>query len=200
MRTFIALELSSQLRESLGALIRDLKGPRGIKGRWVPPENIHLTLRFLGEIREDQVEAIGDLLEAVARDTMPFSMSLEGLGAFPSSFRPRVLWVGVKKGLEVLEKIYNQLEEGLFKLGFPPNDKAFKPHLTLARFKNPDLEVRRRVHAACRDMVDRPWGEMEVKAIVLYESILSPQGAKYRKVKEVPLGPGSQETQEKGYQ
>ncbi len=187
MRAFIALELSPQLRESLSSLMKDLKGPRGIKGKWVPPENIHLTLRFLGEIREEQVEAIGKLIEDVARDSKPFSLSLEGLGAFPSSFRPRVLWVGVKKGLELLEKMYNQLEEGLFKLGFPPNDKAFKPHLTLARFKNPDLEVRRRVHAACKEMEDRPWGEMEVKSIILYESVLSPQGARYRKIKEVPL-------------
>jgi len=202
MRAFIALELSPQLREGLDSLMRDLKGPRGIKGRWVPWENIHLTLRFLGEVDEEQVEAIGELLERVAAASRPFSLSLEGLGAFPSSFRPRVLWVGVKKGLEVLEKMYNQLEEGLFKLGVPPNDKAFKPHLTLARFKNPDLEVRRRVHAACKDMENRPFGEMEVKAIVLYESILSPQGARYRKVKEAflgaPSGPDTQKGQARG--
>ncbi len=188
MRAFIALELSPQLRETLKTLSEDLRKKRGIKGKWVPPANIHITLRFLGNITGDQEKAISSLLEEVAKATRPIPISLEGLGAFPNPARPRVLWVGVKEGAEALERVHGKLEEGLSRLGFPPDDKAFKPHLTLARFKNPNLEVRRRVHAACRDMGDRPWGEMEVKAIVLYESILSPHGAKYRKVKEVPLG------------
>jgi len=187
MRAFIALELSPQLREGLAGLMKDLKGPRGIKGKWVPPENIHLTIRFLGEISQEQVEAVGNLLEEGARGRGVFTLSLVGLGAFPNTFRPRVLWVGVKKGTEPLERLHNRLEEGLFRLGFPPDDKAFKPHLTLARFKNPSLEVRRKVHAVCREMGERSWGEMVVSSLVLYESILSPQGASYRKVREVPL-------------
>ncbi len=184
MRAFIALELSHQLREALRKLVNDLK-TRNIKGKWVPPENIHLTLRFLGNIEESQAEAIGHLLEDVARGNKSFRISLEGLGAFPYTTRPRVLWVGVKEGTHTLQKIYQIVEKGLVQLGLPPDDKPFKPHLTIARFKYPSLEMRQRVHRTCQEMRETKWGEMEVESIILFESILSPQGARYRKVKEV---------------
>ncbi|HDD53686.1 MAG TPA: RNA 2',3'-cyclic phosphodiesterase [Thermosulfidibacter takaii] len=186
MRAFIAMELSPQVKESLRKLINDLKS-RNIKGRWVPPENIHLTLRFLGNIEEDQVKAIEQLLEEVAEEADPFQISIEGLGAFPHPARPRVLWVGVKEGTTTLQRLYQIIEKGLVRLGFPPNDKSFKPHLTLARFKNPLERTRRLVYQTCKEFQEKEWDRMEATSVILFESILSPQGAQYRKVKEVLL-------------
>ena len=187
MRSFIAIELSHEIREALAILVKDLQKD-GIQGRWVSPNNIHLTLRFLGNIRDDQAVEIGKLMEEVAKGFFPFTVSLEGLGAFPHAARPRVLWVGVGKGKDHLIHLQGELERRLTSMGFAPEDKAFKPHLTLARFKFPKEEVRRRVYQACRKREQARWGVMEAASVVLFESMLSPQGARYRKVKEVALG------------
>lgn len=184
MRAFIAIELPLKIKESLARLMKDLQR-EGVQGRWVPLDNIHLTLRFLGNIQDEQVGDIVRLMEETAEGFHPFTVSLEGLGAFPHAARPRVLWVGVGDGKEPLSRLQAQLEKGLVSMGFPPEDKAFKPHLTLARFKFPKVEVRKRVYQACRKREKEGWGTMEAASVILFESILSPQGACYRKVEEV---------------
>jgi len=187
MRAFIAIELSPEIKKALARLVKDLQ-KEGIQGRWVPPNNIHLTLRFLGNIQDEHVGDIERLMEEAAKGFHPFTVSLEGLGAFPHAARPRVLWVGVVEGKDPLSRLQERLERGLASMGFPPEEKAFKPHLTVARFKFPKEEVRRRVYQACRKREKAGWGAMEAASVVLFESILSPQGARYRKVKEVALG------------
>ena len=186
MRAFIAIEISSEIRRALTLLVKELQ-KEGIQGRWVPLSNIHLTLRFLGNIQNEHVVEIVKLMEEVAKGFRPFTVSLEGLGAFPSAARPRVLWVGVGDGQDALSRLQEQLERGLVSMGFPPEEKAFKPHLTVARFKFPKEEVRRKVYQACRKREKKGWGAMAVASMVLFESILSSEGAHYRKVKEVAL-------------
>jgi 2'-5' RNA ligase len=188
MRAFIAIELSPEIKEALARLVKDLQ-EEGIQGRWVPPSNIHLTLRFLGNIQDEQVGDIERLMEEAAKGFHPFTVSLEGLGAFPHAARPRVLWVGVVEGKDPLSRLQERLERGLASMGFPPEEKAFKPHLTLARFKFPKEEVGRRVYQACRKREKAGWGVMEAASVVLFKSILSPQGARYRKVKEASFSP-----------
>jgi 2'-5' RNA ligase len=151
----------------------------------VSPDNVHLTLRFLGEISGEHVADISSIMEEVARGFPPFTFSLRGLGAFPHAARPRVLWVGIGEGSDRLYSLQKQLEEGLVLKGFDPQDKDFKPHLTLARFKFPREEMRKRVYQACRKREKAKFGEMEATHVVLFESILSPRGAKYSCIKSV---------------
>lgn len=186
MRAFIALALPPELKERLGTLINELK-TEGIEGRWASPEHIHLTLKFLGNIGDESIEAVGHLLEELGGHVAPFNIVIEGLGAFPYPSKPRVLWVGVREEYQALSHTQKWLEEHLAPLGFPKEEKTFRPHLTLARFKIPSEAVRRRVHQACREREKTKWGQMRVTSIILYESILSPKGAQYRRVKEAEL-------------
>ncbi len=186
MRTFIAIELPPEIREGLYRLMEELQR-EGIQGRWVPPENLHLTLRFLGNIEEDRIEGIIGTMKGAAETASAFPISLKGLGAFPSLSRPRVLWVGVEKGRKELSHLQRNLEKRLISQGLPPEDKSFKPHLTLARFKFPKEEIKRKVLQACQRRKGLVWGETIATHLTLFESILSPQGAKYKKIHQTPL-------------
>jgi len=130
MRAFVAILPPPEVREALSRAARSLPV---IGVRWVRPENIHLTLKFLGEISEEQAPQIASALAQVARLRRPFRIEPEGLGAFPSPERARVLWAGVGKGSASLEELAAAVEEALFPLGFGREQRPFRAHLTLGR-------------------------------------------------------------------
>ena len=132
-RTFICLELPETILVQAEALQRRLAG-LGDKIRWVNPKNLHLTLRFLGEISRPQVETVCLAVRSAAARVEAFSIRLSGTGCFPSPRRPKVFWIGVTEASDVT-RLFQAVEEELFCAGFPREARPFSPHLTLGRFR-----------------------------------------------------------------
>jgi len=166
----------------LDALVRVQAGLKGTGAdvKTVERENIHLTMRFLGDVDEGRLEDVVDLVSGVGFD--PFPMELEGIGVFPSLRRPRVVWVGLTKGVEELTGIFNTLEPGLVEMGFRPEGRGFRPHITLARVRSG------RNRGQLVDEVLRcqgeGFGEFEVRRIKLKKSVLTPRGPLYTTLAE----------------
>ena len=145
------------------------------KVKWVAPENIHLTLKFLGDVDEPTAAGVGAAM-AAASGGGPFTFAVEGLGAFPPRGRPRVVWAGVTDGAAAASQLQAKLETGLRPLGFK-KERSFVPHLTIGRVKSPkgapDLAV------MIEQLAGTTFGSCTASEIVLFESTLTPQGAIY---------------------
>jgi 2'-5' RNA ligase len=176
VRTFIAIDLETGLKTALEGLIRALKTTRA-DVRWARTTGLHLTLKFLGEIDEEKSAVVKRVIEEVAGRHASFPLRLEGTGAFPGEHNPRVLWAGFAADPGLLA-FQDELERELEREGFPREERAFHPHLTLGRVKGPgrireamlELEKHRRENL----------GEMIVRRVALFESRLRPDGPEYR--------------------
>ena len=184
MRTFIAIDLSADIKEKISDLIRRLKKlePRNIG--WVKEPGMHLTLKFMGEIDDAQAEQVKALMRVVCA-AKSFELTVRGTGYFPPKAKsPRVLWVGILEQPALLD-LQSRLDSGLEKLGFPRENRPFHPHLTLGRVKSPGGLSR--VLAELEKSVDFDFGAMTVKRIILMKSTLRPTGAEYAPLEEFPL-------------
>jgi 2'-5' RNA ligase len=186
IRAFLAIDLPASLRPVLSRAQEELK-KSGADVKWVPPGNIHLTLKFFGNITEPQVEAISQAAARVAAGQVPFTLTLTGAGAFPSPKNPRVVWLGVGGDLNVIRDFHRRLETAFVELGFPPEDRPFAPHLTLGRVRSPRGRL---VLVHCLTQLPPPseTAAFLVQEIILFRSNLSPQGATYLPLKIIPLG------------
>lgn len=181
MRAFIAIDLPQTIQAALGQAQAAFRAACP-DCRWTRPEGIHLTLKFLGPIPDEQVRAVTTALAALG-PFEKFSVHVTGFGFFPDSRRPRVFWAGLEAP-PALEELAKRVEDALNKLGFPREERAFAPHLTLARFKTPRAQPR--LKALVEEQVERSLGRFEVSEFFLFESKLSPHGAEYRKVVRFP--------------
>jgi 2'-5' RNA ligase len=163
----------------------ELKGC-GADVRWVPVGNIHLTLKFFGNVTDSQVEAIAQAAVPLAAAQAPLSLHITGAGAFPSLKNPRVVWLGLNGDVAPLAALHRQLEAAFAPLGFPPEGRPFAPHLTLGRVKSP--QGRERLTACLSQLQEPETAPFQVSEIILYRSNLSPQGATYLPLKVIPLG------------
>ena len=181
MRTFIAINLSPEIKKTLSLLIDELdKGSRNI--RWIRQEGMHLTLKFLGEIGRERVPEIEDVLIRISKNYEPFVLKFKGTGSFPPGKKnPRVLWVGIEEG-ETLRALQSQLEGELEKLGFPKERRKFHAHLTLGRVKS--FFNLRETLSLLEKYRERNFGEMEAEKITFFQSILKPTGAEYSVLSE----------------
>jgi len=189
IRTFIAIELDESIKDSLTELQERLKGqvPRG-SVRWVRPEGVHLTLKFLGDVPADQIGEITEALERSCQGFAPFCLSCGGLGCFPNLKRPRVVWVGIQEETGILSQLKEAIEENVSPLGYPPEKRKFSPHLTLGR-------AQRRASSGARRQLGELVGaseigtlsQMQVKSVNLMRSDLRPSGAVYTRLAEVEL-------------
>jgi len=179
IRCFIAIELSEEIKNTLAKIEKELeKTIYGVK--WVEPGNIHLTLKFLGYIEKDIVEKIKEILKEIAAGMKPFKIKLSSVGAFPSPSQPRVIWVGIDEGKKESTEIANLIEEKVSPLGIEKENRAFHPHLTLARVKFlKDKSSVKNAFASSKV----PQVEMTATKITLFQSTLSPEGPTYS-----PLG------------
>ena len=181
IRSFIAVDLAD------GKLIQGIVKSQtelaltGADIKIVEPENIHATLRFLGEVSSALLDQVKNELSQIAFP--PFVIELRGIGAFPSSHRPNVIWVGITKGEEDLQKIFSQLEPRLRGLGFVSEKRGFSPHITIARVKSG--RNREALHSAIVEMSDREFGLMDVQSIKLKKSTLTPKGPIYSTIFEL---------------
>jgi 2'-5' RNA ligase len=183
LRSFVAVLLPDRVRAGLAAVSAELRGQtRGLA--WVPPDNLHLTVRFLGEIGPVALERVREAVTAVAAAVPPFTVSLGGLGGFPVGRAPRVLWASVVAGGEKIEALFGELEAALVARGIPGESRAFHPHVTLARARDP-----RGARELVRVLGAGPaFGEVRVEALHLMRSELGPRGSRYSALTAAPLG------------
>lgn len=183
-RIFVAVPLDPPLRDAVGALERRLE-EAGVAPRWIAPENLHLTLRFLGHISSAQLSRVVRAAHEAASGAAPFQISLSGVGAFPTTRRPRVIWVGITAGAAALKDLAARLDDALARQRFPKEPRPLQPHLTLARIRDPgrtgDLE------AAAASLGAFEIGWQDVTTVAVMESHLRPSGALHVPVEEVPL-------------
>jgi len=187
IRSFIAIELPDELRLKLGRIEAQLKsgGQSGVK--WVNPDSVHLTLKFLGNIAVGRTGEIAGAIEEAAGGVSPFSLKVEGLGAFPNLRRVQVVWVGLSGEIDKLGRLQQRLEANLERLGFPPEKRSFTPHLTLARVNNRATPEERQGLGKHIAETKFEAGAIEVGSISLMKSELTRQGAIYSRISSVKL-------------
>ena len=189
VRTFIAIELDEKIKAGLTKLQEQLKAksPQGAV-RWVKPEGIHLTLQFLGNVTVNRIKQIEQGIAQACAGFPPFSFSVEELGCFPDTRRPRVIWVGVREETGTLKRLQKAIEDGMERLGFASEGRGFQAHLTLGRTQRraSSGEVRRLGQVVEATDIGE-LGQMEARAVSLIKSDLRPTGAVYTKLAEVKL-------------
>jgi RNA 2',3'-cyclic 3'-phosphodiesterase len=190
IRSFLAIELSEGLKEIVAENIRELSQiPSKIK--WVSPRQTHLTLKFFGSISYDTVEMISQTLSPIISDYPRFHITLKGLGAFPSLFRPRVIWLSLGGKTEILRGLHQAIEGGLVPLGIPKEERPFQGHLTLGR--NKDNQVNQELYRRLSQWVKEETTPFEVDELVLFRSDLKPAGPEYSKLKTFLLSKGEKD-------
>ena len=190
IRTFIAIELDETINAALTDLQEQLKAkvPRGTV-RWVRPEGIHLTLKFLGDVPANRIEEVKQALTQACAGFPAFSFSVEGLGCFPNPRRPRVVWVGVREESGTLMRLQKAIEDRMEKLGFAPEGRRFHAHLTLGRTQRraSSGDVRRLGQLVSETDIGK-LGQMEAQTVSLMKSDLKPTGAVYTQLAAAELG------------
>ncbi len=175
LRAFVAVELPQDLLKALAAVQTEL-GQRGVRARWTRPQNLHLTLKFLGDIAADQVEIVATALRSAAAENEAFGLTAEGIGVFPEIRRPRVIWSGLAGATAALVRLRRGLDDRLAVAGFPREARDFHGHLTLGRFSEAGA-------GGIADVVpayaSKRFGGFAVREMVLFQSDLEPKGAVY---------------------
>jgi 2'-5' RNA ligase len=188
IRTFIAVELPAELKQFLSRLQAELKSGCQMSIKWVNPDGIHLTLRFLGDVSPSMIEPITRAMTDAAQKTAPFKLNIQQLGAFPNLKRVQVVWVGLGGEMAEVEKLHRLLESNLYRLGFAAEQRSFKPHLTLARLGNEvSAGERQRLGELIADTTIKTDIGIKVDSISLIRSQLTPQGAIYSRLSSAEL-------------
>lgn len=182
-RGFIAVKISKEVEGSIGRYQESLRRT-GFECKWVKPSNIHLTLSFLGNVENDTAIEIMDLLKTSLAGYGAFNVKASSVGVFPNVKRPSVLWVGLSN-VEELRRLKNIVENSVSRFGFKPEERDFKPHLTIGRFKA------RCDQAMLEKIIDRDrnkeFGEFSVDRVIFFRSDLKPTGPVYSEVASIAL-------------
>ncbi len=188
LRSFIAIELTEEVRSGLKAVLTLLKSENHQIARWVDPSSIHLTLKFLGNVPSDRITTISQSIKTAAGEVKPFKLEINGLGAFPSLFRPQVIWIGLSGQVDQLKKLQTAIESQITPLGFPMENRPFTPHLTLARVRDTASVTERQKLGEKVSTTDLRSGfSISVNSISLMRSQLTPAGAIYTRLFETGL-------------
>lgn len=180
VRAFLAVEVSDEARGHVAALLADLRARSGPQVRWVKPDVMHLTLVFLGEVPEGFIRSADERLAGVLPQLPAFRCRLAGLGAFPSPQRARVVWVGIDTGRDALISAQRAASRALERIGFEPERRPFSPHLTLGRLREP---------GDASPLLGTQFASecFPVERVVLFRSVLKPQGPEYSVLHEYRL-------------
>jgi len=183
LRSFIAIELPVTVRTVLAEMQHEFSGC-GADVRWVKPGSIHLTLEFLGDIKDEDAGRIIDVIKGTCKEYPAFQLEITGTGVFPNTRAPRVLWVGLDNN-ETLSALQASIANSLISLGFQPEKRRFVPHLTIGRFrsfKGKDILLKK-----VSDYKSKMFGIIKVNSVSLMSSELGPSGAKYSRIAEIFL-------------
>jgi RNA 2',3'-cyclic 3'-phosphodiesterase len=182
VRLFVALEIPCAVRDNLTALMNELRAADASssknKARWVRPENLHVTLKFIGNVDAGKLDAIRAALAEVCSGSA-VELRFRGLGFFPNEKRPRVLWAGIEASSN-LAPLAASIDARLEKVGIPRETREYSPHLSLARFDPPGISER--LHAAVQESVGREFGAVRTGEFHLFESKTRPTGAEYTRL------------------
>jgi len=190
IRSFIAIELPDTLKNELSVLEAGLKKRSPDVVKWVDQQSMHLTLKFLGAVPEENIEEILMAIEEAAVGIVPFSLELRGVGAFPNLNRVQVIWAGVYGEIDKLAALQKMVDNNTAQLGFPGEERAFSPHLTLGRVRNYTLpEERQKIGKILADTSFAALGSAKVQSVSLMKSQLTPHGAVYSRLGEIKLKP-----------
>lgn len=185
IRTFAAIPLAAEVAAQIGDLQRQLQQLLP-EVRWTRPQTLHLTLRFFGDLPEESLETVGEIMLSIGRLHAPFCLDLGGVGAFPGPHRARVFWLGVRNP-GPLQTLHHELERQLPLLGIPRESRPFAPHLTLGRHRGQGLSAA----PVLSRFADATCGPLPVDRMILFESRLQPSGARHLPRRTIPLcGPG----------
>lgn len=180
-RIFVALSVEKELGATFHEMLRKLKvsgDKKELHVKWSPLQNLHLTLKFLGEIDDSQLSRVTDALSDISRGFEPFSLQLHGLGGFPDEKHARTLWMGVKNK-RPLRELQHRVEESLIATGFPAAEYEFRPHITLGRLRN-----KKNIEDFISPFVRKDFGSIPVRWITLYESFLQGHFPVYKVIQE----------------
>jgi len=187
-RLFVALFPPAQMAAGLQAAAADLqKAMKARAVRWTRPEQIHLTLSFLGAVATARLAEMESVLAAACKGHRRHALRVAGLGCFPNANRPRILWAGLAGDLRPLQELKKAMDAGFAASGWVGEDRAFHAHLTIGRVAELDATGRRGLAEALAGEQQRDFGEWELGRVDLMESVLSPQGATYRTLKCIEL-------------
>ena len=178
VRTFIAVKLSREAREEVLRILEELKKIKA-DVKWVSPETIHLSLKFLGNIEKEKIPGIEKQLREVCKDFSPFDIVLENIGTFPFWNRPKVLWVGIGQGRENVKKLARKIEKIMSAEGFEKESRDFKAHITIGRIKSP--RNTKRLQKISNDIRVRQ-AKSHIDKVILYRSELSGKGAVHTEI------------------
>lgn len=184
MRAFLAIEVPDSLKPGL-TLLRDRLRKSGARASWVATENMHLTIRFLGDIAENDIERLRIPVEAACATCPPIHLVINGAGAFPALRRPSVLWAGVQEASGALTALQARLESAARTIGLPPEKKTFHPHITLARIKDPRHPCG--LPALLEAEAHFAGGDFSAGYVTLFSSELTRQGAVHHRLQEFSL-------------
>ena len=184
-RLFTALEISDQVHDRALDLVERLR-PTATNFKWDKRENLHITLKFLGEVEADRVDAVCRAVTEAAASRPPFEFELFGAGAFPDLKRPSIVWLGVREGSEQIEKLFRAIQRGVTALGFEREARKFSPHLTLGRLKR-NARPPRELGELVKQHSDFSAGTTLAREVVLFESQLAPGGSIYQALVRAPL-------------
>ena len=188
IRAFIAIELPVEIKNNLRARQSRIKSGSGNLVKWVDPENIHLTLKFLGNIKTGDIEAVTAAMQNAAAQAKSFNLQLQNLGAFPNLNRVQVIWVGLGGELDSLLKLQKNLENNLAKIGFAPEERPFAPHLTLGRVRDTaGIIDKQNIGKAIAGLKTETALTFSAPALSLMQSDLRPQGPVYTCLKNIAL-------------
>ena len=188
IRAFLAIDLNDSIREALSRF--QVQASNVLPIKWTSPQAMHLTVKFLGDIQAEQVPVLKRTLQKVVKEMPPFDLTIKGLGGFPSLARPRILWSGVTGDVDHLEVFVACIESALSKVGFTLEERPYHPHLTLSRIKSNSREIGKTIETS--DLLNKDWvfGNLTVDRLHLFQSHLTPNGAIYSKIWELPLVEG----------
>ena len=186
LRTFVAVEINAANRARAGELIQLLRAaPAEVK--WVDVENLHLTLKFLGEVSAREIGRVCGAVERGAAAVEPFEFELRGAGAFPNAGRPRTLWLGAGKGEQEMVALHDRVEAALVTLGFRKEHRRFRPHLTIGRVRRGGPGVAE-LGLLVEQLADFDAGRLSVRQATVFSSQLTPHGPIHEALGRAKLG------------
>jgi len=187
VRTFIGIALNDEVRKNLVSLQQELSGA-GSKVKWVEEENLHLTMKFLGDVDMTLTAEIGQILQDSVAEVKPFTFTVCGAGAFPNPASARIVWVGTTGPVETLTKIFNYLNENLTQFGVARENRRYVPHITVGRVKS--ASKGRELAELINKNSEKVFGDVDASEILLMMSELSSSGPKYTVLSAARMGQG----------
>lgn len=184
MRAFLAIEIEPYIKNKIEESQEIIRESESSKIKYVERENIHLTLKFFGEIDDDKLEEITDIINKSIKNYEAYTIKVVNIGAFPNIYNPRVIWTGIKDKNKTTIKLIEELDKKFSKIGFK-KEKSYVPHITIGRVKN--ISDKEKLSQTLKGINRKYHGKMEVKKIIIKSSTLTPDGPIYKNVKEFDL-------------